>query len=196
MTFNDTSSTLQLLLTRRSGKARDLGNPGPSDAQWRDILQAAIRVPDHGKLNPWRLVDIPAAARAHFADVIERAFRTEKPEAGPMEVEGVRAYALQGPRLVAVISRTDPAHKIPVWEQELSAGALCQNLLLAAHALGFLGNWLSGWPAYNASVLAALGGVQGDKIAGFIYVGSCAKILDERPRPDFDAVVRNYADKV
>ncbi len=192
MTFNDTSSTLQLLLSRRSGKARDLTLPGPSDVQWRDILQAAIRVPDHGKLNPWRLVDIPAPARPAFADAIEDAFRIEKPSASPAEIDGVRAYALQAPRLVAVISHPDPAHKIPVWEQELSVGALCQNLLICAHAQGFLGNWLTGWPAYNPSVLQALGGAAGDKIAGFIYVGSCSKNLDERPRPDFDAVVRRY----
>jgi nitroreductase len=192
MTFNDTSSTLRLLLSRRSGKARDLSGPGPTDTEWHDILSAAIRVPDHGKLAPWRLVDIAQNQRMNFADKIEAAYILEKLDSGAMEITAVRNYAVQAPRLVAVLSCPKKESHIPLWEQHLSAGAVCQNILIAAHALGYLGNWLTGWPSYSAQVLHALGGSSGDQIAGFMYIGSCSKTLEERPRPDFATVVTPY----
>ncbi len=192
MVFNDTSSTLALLLSRRSGKARDLGAPGPSDAEWQALCQAGVRVPDHGKLAPWRLVDIPTAARGDLANVIETAYRAEKPGAAQLEVDAVRAYALQGPRLLAVLFCPKHASSIPVWEQSLSVGAVCQTLMIAAHAQGYCANWLTGWPAYAPAVRAALGGGADDQIAGFIYVGTPTRPLDERPRPVWHDVVKVY----
>ncbi len=192
MIFNDRSSTISLLQTRRSGKPRDMAAPGPDAAQFRTILEIAIRVPDHGKLNPWALVVVPAERRAALADIIEAAYRAENPAAAAHEIEGVRAYALQGERLVIILSTPKTGIKIPVWEQELSAAAVCQNFLIAAHALGFVGSWLTGWPAYSAAVIKAIGGSATDKIAGFMYLGSSVRELEERPRAQLADVVRDF----
>jgi nitroreductase len=189
-TFNDVRSTLTLLHTRRSGKARDMEGPGLSADDLDHVLAAALRVPDHGKLAPWRFVIVPQARREALAAVIETAYRTEKPSSSQTEIDAVRAYALQGPTLIIVLSTPKTESHIPLWEQQLSAGAACQNLLVAAHALGYVGNWLTGWPAYNSSVLAALGGGASDRIAGFIYLGSTSKDLVERPRPVHADVIR------
>jgi nitroreductase len=192
MSFNDISSTLSLLRSRRSGKPRDMSPSGPTDEQFRDILEIAQRVPDHGKLAPWRFVIVPEDRRTRLADVIEAAYRADKPAAPDFEIDGVRAYALQGARLVIILSTPVQPHKIPLWEQELSAGAVCQNFLIATHAHGFVGSWLSGWPAYSASVRQALGGSETDKIAGFMFIGSPTRDMEERPRPNFSDVVRTF----
>jgi nitroreductase len=192
MLFNDRTSVLSLLKSRRSGKPRDMVSPGPTDDQLRDIIAIAARVPDHGKLAPWRFVIIPQHRRAAFADIIQQAYLQEKPEATKIEIDGVRAYALQGERLVVVLSAVKTGIKIPVWEQELSAGAVCHNFLLATHALGFVGSWLTGWPAYSPAVMSALGGTATDKIAGFLYIGSPSRELEERPRPAYADIVSEF----
>jgi nitroreductase len=192
MTFNCRDTTLDLLLTRRSGKARDMIAPGPSADELHLILSAAMRVPDHGKLAPWRFVIVPSAHRAALADVMEAAYRVERPQAARTEIDAIRAYALQGETLLVVLYTPKTESHIPQWEQQLSVGAACQNLLLAAHALGFVGNWLTGWPAYNDTVCAALGGGPNDKVAAYVYLGSPAKELEERPRPDPQVVVRTW----
>jgi nitroreductase len=189
MLFNDRTSILSLLKSRRSGKPRDMVSPGPSDSQLRDIIQIASRVPDHGKLAPWRFVIIPKHRRTVFADIIQQAYLQEKPAATQAELDGARAYALQGERLIVVLSTVKTGIKIPVWEQELSAGAVCQNFLIATHAFGFVGSWLTGWPAYSPAVLSALGGSATDKIAGFLYIGSPSRDLEERPRPAYEEIV-------
>lgn len=187
--LNDRSTPLDLLLTRRSGKARDMIAPGPDADQLTKILRVATRVPDHGKLAPWRFVVVPDAARAGFADVIESAYRAEKPDAGRLELRAMRDFATQAPCLVVVMSRPNPASHIPLWEQQIGAGAACLNLLNAAHALGFVGNWLTGWAAYSPAVREALG-EPGELVAGFMFIGTPAKPLEERPRPALDEVVR------
>ncbi len=190
--FNDTENTLALLLSRRSGKARDMVAPGPDETQLRRILQAAMRVPDHGKLAPWRIVVVGQDRRAALADVIEAAYRAEKPQAGQTEIAAIRAYALDAPTLVVVLSTPKLTSHIPLWEQQLSVGALIQTMLIAAHSLGFVGNWLTGWPSYAPAVRAALGGTQSDAIAGFIFLGTANKALDERTRPDPAQVISYY----
>lgn len=190
--FNDLSSTAALLATRRSGKPRDMVAPGPDEAQLRQILDAAMRVPDHGKLNPWRFVIIPADRRTAFADLLQQAYRGEKPDAGRLELESMVQFAEQAPTMVAVLSAPVQNSKIPVWEQELSAGAACMTMLIAAHALGFVGSWLTGWPTYNAAVRDALGGGGHDRIAGFIFMGSPSRALEERPRPAHEAIVSTW----
>ena len=187
--FNDRSTPLDLLLTRRSGKARDMVAPGPDSDQLTTILRVAARVPDHGKLAPWRFVVVPDTARAELAELIESAYRAEKPEAGRLELQAMRDFATQAPRLVVVMSRPNPASHIPTWEQQLSAGAACLNLLHAAHAQGFVASWLTGWAAYSPAVRDALG-EPGELVAGFMFIGSPAKALEERPRPALDEVVR------
>lgn len=190
--FNDLSSTAALLATRRSAKARNMVEPGPDAAQLRTILEAAIRVPDHGKLGPWRFVIIEADRRDAFAALLQSALRAETPDPKPVDVEAMEQFAHQAPVLVAVISSPVDHPKIPAWEQELSAGAACMNLLIATHAAGFTGCWLTGWPSYNAQVLESLGGKPGDRIAGFLFLGTSERPLEERPRPAYEAVVSTW----
>lgn len=185
--FNDTSSTAALLESRRSGKPRDMVAPGPDDAQLRRILAAAIRVPDHGKLAPWRFVVIGEDQRDAFAELLHRAFREERGRSLTVEPKAIDEFARQGPTLIVALSVPDPAAPIPVWEQELSVGAACMNLLIAASAEGFVGSWLTGWAAYSETVRAAF--APAGRIAGFLYLGTAGRELQERPRPDYEAVV-------
>lgn len=191
MTFNDRTTPATLLATRRSGKPRDMTAPGPDAAQLRAILETAIRTPDHGKLAPWRFVVVDEDQRADFAALLECAYLEERPAAGRLEREANAQFAQQAPALVVVLSQPAHASHIPIWEQELSAGAACMNLLAATHAWGFVGGWLTGWAAYSPIVRDAFAGPDA-RIAGFVFIGSPARALDERPRPDFDAVVSRW----
>lgn len=189
--FNDTTSAASLLATRRSGKARDMVEPGPDPAQQRAILATAMRVPDHGKLAPWRFVTIAGDQRAALSAALEAAYVADTPDAGRLEREAARSFAVQAPWLVVVLSHPSPGSHIPLWEQQLSAGAATMQLCNAAHAQGFVANWLTGWATYSPAVNALLA-VPGETVAGFVFIGSPGKPLDERPRPDFDAVVREW----
>ncbi|QMW21543.1 nitroreductase family protein [Sandaracinobacteroides saxicola] len=183
MTFNDATTPLRLLATRRSGKARDLAAPGPDPAQLETIFTAASRVPDHGKLAPWRFVTI--TDRAALADLITPA------NAGRAEREAMHAFAHQAPTLVVMLFRPNSARAIPEWEQMLSAGAAAQNLILATHALGFAANWLTGPAAYVQAVAETLGQA-GDRVVGFFFLGTPTKALEERPRPALADIVRRW----
>lgn len=189
--FNDLSSPLALLQTRRSGKPRDLIAPGPDDAQLRQILEVALRTPDHGKLAPWRFVIVPQDKREKLAALLEAAYRAEKPEAGRLEIEAMHQFAHQAPTLVVALSKPVAGSKIPVWEQELSAGAAIMNLLHAAHALGFAGGWLTGWPSFNDDVRDAFGSAD-ERLAGFVFIGTPSRALEERPRPDYNDIVSTW----
>jgi nitroreductase len=189
--FNDLSSPAALMATRRSGKPRDMAAPGPTAEQWDRILSAAIRVPDHGKLAPWRFVVVPDDRREAFAALLERAYRAERPDPGKVELEAIRQFAAQAPALVVALSAPAHASHIPIWEQELSAGAACMNLLVAAHAEGLVGGWLTGWAAYSDMVRDAFGKA-GERIAGFIFIGTPARELEERPRPERDTVISEW----
>jgi len=189
--FNDLSSPKSLLATRRSGKPRDMVAPGPGESELREILQAAIRVPDHGKLAPWRFVIVGQDRREAFAALLDRAYRETRSEPGRLELEANRQFAHQAPTLVVALSKPAHASQIPIWEQELSAGAACMNLVSAATAAGYVAGWLTGWAAYSAIVRDAFG--EGDeKIAGFVFIGSPSRPLEERPRPDYDEVVTRW----
>ena len=186
--FNDASTPLSLLRTRRSGKPRDLIAPGPDAGQLQQILEIALRTPDHGKLAPWRFVIVPLDQRGRLADLLVSAYRREKPDAGRLELEAMHQFAHQAPTLVVALSAPVPGSKIPAWEQELSSGAAIMNLLLASHALGYAAGWLTGWPAYNEDVRAAFAPA-GERIAGFIFIGTPGKPQEERPRPVYDEIV-------
>ena len=186
--FNDATTPLSLLRTRRSGKPRDLIAPGPDADQLRAILEIALRTPDHGKLAPWRFVIVPDDKREGFAVLLESAYRREKPDAGRLEIESMRQFALQAPTLVVALSAPVEGSKIPAWEQQLSAGAAIMNLLHASHALGFAAGWLTGWPAYNEDVRQAFA-VGEERLAGFIFIGTPGRPQEERPRPDYDKIV-------
>ena len=189
--LNDTTTPLALLHTRRSGKPRDMVAPGPDAEQLRTILEAAMRVPDHGKLAPWRFVTIDRDQRARLADLLRTALQNERLGATPGEIDAAVQFAHQAPTLIVILSSPHPGHKIPEWEQQLSVGAACMAMLLAAHAVGFVGSWLTGWAAYSATVTAAFGEPH-EKIAGFLFFGTPARTLDERPRPDYASVVSNW----
>ncbi|WEK44845.1 MAG: nitroreductase [Candidatus Sphingomonas colombiensis] len=189
--FNDRSTPLSLLATRRSGKPRDLAGPGPSTAQLEEMCALAARTPDHGKLAPWRFVIVGAERRAALAQVIVDAYRAERPEAKRIEIEALEQFAAQAPALIVVLSSPRVDSKIPLWEQELSAGAACMNLLHAAHAMGFAGGWLTGWAAFSDSVRDAFGAAP-ERIAGFVFIGTPGKPLEERPRPEAAAVISHW----
>lgn len=192
MPFNDLSSPISLIETRRSGKPRDMVAPGPDAKELDRILAAAMRVPDHGKIAPWRFIVVDADKRRALADLITRAYLAEKPDAGRLELESLEQFATQAPALVVVLSTPVEGSKIPLWEQELSAGAACTTMLHAAHALGFVGSWLTGWPAFSDTVRDAFGSA-GDRIAGFLFFGSPGRALEERPRPEFAAIASHWS---
>lgn len=185
--FNDLSSLTAYLGSRRSGKPRDLAAPGPSMDQLREMVRIATRTPDHGKLAPWRFVVVPDAQRDAFANLLEQSYRAEKPDAGRLEIEAMHQFAQQAPALIVVLSSPKAQSKIPLWEQELSAGAATMNLLHAVHAMGFAGGWLTGWATYNDQVRAAFGS-EDEKVAGFVFIGTPSRDLEERPRPELDDV--------
>ena len=188
--LNDRSSALSLLETRRSGRPREMTAPGPSEAELARILTIAARTPDHGKLAPWRFVVVEPGQRQALADVLTRALAEEDPEALPAHHAKALEFAHQAPVLVVLVSAPVQGHKIPVWEQEMSCGAAGMNLLLATHALGYAGGWITGWQAYSPAVTAALC-EPGERIAGFLFLGTPGE-LEERPRPALEAVVRRW----
>lgn len=189
--FNAPSpSTIDLLLTRRSGSAKAMKGPGPDRKQLADILQAGARAPDHGKLFPWRFIVFEGDGRKRAGDVLAAAAKADGER--DKQIEEERERFLRAPLVIGVISVARELHKIPVWEQELSAGAVCQNILIAATALGFVGNWLTEWYAFHPEAKAGLGLKPGERVAGFIYIGQAKDELEERPRPEMDAIVTRF----
>jgi nitroreductase len=189
--FNHPSpSTLDLLLTRRSGSAKAMTGPGPSKTQLADILQAGARAPDHGKLFPWRFIVFEGKGRERAGDILAEVMEAEGER--DKQVEEERGRFARAPVVIGVISHAREQHKIPVWEQELSAGAVCQNILIAATSLGFAANWLTEWYAFHPVVKEKLGLKPGERVAGFIYIGQAKDPLEERPRPEMDKIVTRF----
>jgi nitroreductase len=182
MTLNDNSSALALLETRRSGKPRDLGPPGPTAEELARILTIAMRAPDHGKIAPWRFVIVGKDQRRQLADLVAKALPEHDPEATPAHYAKALEFCHQAPVMILLISSPIEGHKIPVWEQQLSCGAVGMNLLQAAHALGYVGGWITGWQAYSPRITRAFC-KEGERIAGFIFLGTPRTPLEERPRP-------------
>lgn len=189
--FNDLSDLNAYLATRRSGRPRDMIAPGPSADQLRDIVAKASRTPDHGKLAPWRVVHIGADQRDAFAAALRAAYLAEKPEAGRLELETMDGFARQAPEILVVLHSPRASSKIPEWEQQLSAGAFVMNLLHAAHSLGFVGGWITGWPAYCDRV-RDLFGAPPERIAGFVFIGTPGAALEERSRPELETVLSGW----
>ncbi|MEN3971063.1 nitroreductase [Sphingomicrobium sp. XHP0235] len=187
--MNDTSTLLSHLNSRRSGRPRDMVAPGPDDRQLRKILSLAARSPDHGALVPYRFVIIED--REALADLFEQACMADDPDCEPHKRAKFRDKAGWAPTLLALVASPLEGHKIPVWEQELTVGAVGMNLLHAAHAHGFVGSWITGAQSYAPSVVASLlrGG---ERIAGFFYLGSPARELEERARPQLDEIISTW----
>ena len=189
--LNDRSSLLSLLKTRRSAKPRAMTGPGPTAQELEQMLALAARVPDHGKLHPWRFVVVEDEDRDAFAALLRQALSEEDPCATIAHHNKEDEFAHYAGTLVVLVSAAIEGHKIPVWEQQLSCGAAGMNLLLAAHALGYVAGWVTGWRAYSPRVTNAFCG-PGERIAGFIFIGQSAVELEERPRPVLSDVVRRW----
>jgi nitroreductase len=185
-------SCLDLLLSRRSGSAKSMTGPGPSPEQLRQILACGARVPDHGKLAPWRFIVFEGDARARMGNLLADAVSTTEPEANPERLTLERNRFLRAPVVIGVVSHVREGIPIPEWEQILSSGACCMSIALAAHALGFVANWITEWCAFHPMVLERLGLKAGERIAGFIYIGKPAAPLQERARPDLDSLVTRF----
>lgn len=183
---------LDLLLSRRSGSAKAMTGPGPSPRQLQTILTAAARVPDHGKLFPWRFILFAGEARRRMGDLLAECLLESEPQATAERLDQEHHRFLRAPVVVGVVSRVREAIPIPEWEQILSAGAACQTMLIASHALGFVANWITEWCAYHPRVKERLGLRPGERIAGFIYIGTAAAPLEERVRPDMSKIVAHF----
>ena len=178
------NTVLETLLTRRSVVAKDMVAPGPTDEQIDQILSAGHRVPDHGKIGPWRFILFKDEARTEFGQILGRIAAEKNPEASDALLEYEQNRFNRAPLVIAVIASPNVEHKVPVWEQHLAAGAVCQNMLLAATGLGFASQWLTEWYAYDEDVKQELELNENEAIAGFIYIGSAEQKPKERVRPD------------
>jgi len=189
--LNDRSSILSLLETRRSGKPRELVGPGPTPAELARMLAIAARTPDHGTLTPWRFVTVADGQRDAFEALLQQALSESEPDAVDAKRQKEHDFAHYQGALVVLVAAPVADHKIPLWEQELSCGAAGMNLLLAAQAMGFVAGWVTGWRAYSERVLRAFCD-PGERIAGFIFIGHASRELEDRERPDPNAVVKAW----
>ena len=185
----DARNTIAL---RRSASKRGLIAPGPTKAQLNDLLTVATRVPDHRRLAPWRYLVFSGDARDAFNQRAVDIQRQEDPDATDTMLADTAGYFTRAPVVIAVISSPDVTHKTPVWEQELSVGALCFNLLLTANASGWAGCWLTEWIAFSTGINALLGLTEHERIAGFIYLGTAKESPQERMRPDSAAKIEYW----
>ena len=183
--------TFDLLLSRRSGSAKAMTGPGPSAEQLRRILSAGVRVPDHGKLTPWRFIVFEGEGRARMGDILAEAIAGER-DIGPERIEQERGRFMRAPVVIGVVSRVREQIPIPMWEQELSAGAVCMSIVISAHAMGFVANWITEWCAYHPKVLERIGLKPGERIAGYIYIGQSSAILEDRPRPAIESITTRF----
>jgi nitroreductase len=176
-------ATIDLMLSRRSVSPKEMQGDGPNPEQIDTILRAAHRVPDHGKLGPWRFVVFTGDARSDFGRRLGEIYQADFPAVTADLKTAQEQLFLRAPVIIAAISTAGPHVKIPEWEQVLSAGAACQNMLLASHALGFKACWLTEWYAYHPQVKALLGLEAQHNIAGFIYIGNYPGTPEDRVRP-------------
>src|SRR3569623_1877673 len=174
---------LELLKARRSVKPIEMTGPGPDARELETLLPIASRVPDHGKLTPWRFIVFEGDARARAGDVIAQVFAKKNPSAPAADIEVEKRRLMDAPLVIAVVSFTKPHPKVPAWEQELSAGASAMNIVTAATALGYGACWLTGWFAFDRDVLDALGLKPDEKLAGFVHIGTASTPTEDRPRP-------------
>ena len=184
---------LQLLKTRRSVKPMELGGPGPTPAELDTLLTIAARVPDHGKLAPWRFIVFEGEQRLAAGEKIAAIFRERHADATADQIDFERKRLARAPLVVAVVSRAGPHAKIPEWEQQLSAGAASMSLVIAAHAMGYAASWITEWYAYDRAVLDALGLAANERMAGFVHIGRPAKPPEERDRPKLGDIVSRYS---
>ncbi|TCL73667.1 nitroreductase [Rhizobium sp. BK251] len=180
---------LDYLTVRRSIPAFQMCEPGPSRAEIEEILRLASRVPDHGKLAPWRFIVYRGDERVRIGEELLKMALQAKPDLSEEMIQVERTRFTRAPVVVAVVSKSGPHFKIPEWEQQMSAGALCLNLLMSANAHGYVSNWLTEWYSYDERAYPLLGIAPGERPAGFIHIGSTTFPAVERPRPELSETV-------
>jgi nitroreductase len=180
---------IEFLKTRRSMPAFQMKEPGPSKEEIEEILTLATRVPDHGKLAPWRFIVITGEARKRITMQLAAIAKADKPDLSDEMIQVEESRFTRAPVVVAVVSKAGPHMKIPEWEQIMSAGAVCLNMVIAANALGYVSNWLTEWMAFDERAHHILGVEPGEKVAGFIHIGSTDFPVVERPRPALSDIV-------
>jgi nitroreductase len=186
------TDAISLLTTRRSVKPRDMSGAGPTPAELDTILTIGARVPDHGKLAPWRFILFEGDARARAGDLIAKVFAANNPSASAADLDVERTRLSQAPLVIGLVSSPKPHPKVPLWEQELSAGASALNIVTAATALGYGANWLTGWFSYDRAVLDGLGLAPHEKLAGLIHIGKTDGPVEDRPRPALADIVTRF----
>jgi nitroreductase len=186
------NDTLHLLETRRSVAPVALSGPGPTQAELQTLLRIGVRVPDHGKLTPWRFIVFQGEARERAGDIVAAAFAKREPDAEATRIAAERKRMTMAPLIIGVVSRAAPHVKIPEWEQTLSAGAVCMNILIAAKAMGYCGAWLTNWFSYDRDVLSQFGVAENERMAGFIHLGHAETIPEDRPRPALENIVTYF----
>ena len=184
--------TFDLLKTRRSVPPPGLGEPGPDDAELERILTLAARVPDHGKLVPWRFILFRGEGRVRAGEAIARVFAAANPDAEADRLAIERRRFTHAPVVVGIVSRAAPHVKIPEWEQVLSAGAVAMNLVVAANALGYATSWLTEWYAYDPLAREALGLADHERVAGFVHIGRPTTRMEDRVRPVLADIVTSF----
>ena len=185
-------AALALLQQRRSVPARQLGEPAPDEATLHALLEAAIRVPDHGKLVPFRLIRLQGKAKLQFGERLTAIGIRNNPEMVGAKLEKERRRYTFAPLVIAVIARTDADSKVPEIEQKLCAGNVAYNLLLGAHALGYGAQWLTGWAAYDTEVATLLGLAAREQVVGFIHIGTPQIEIPDRDRPALADVIDSW----
>lgn len=183
---------IELLKTRRSVKPREMTGPGPSPAELETILTIGARVPDHGKLKPWRFIVFEGDARQRAGEVIARVFARKNPGAAASDIDVERKRLTDAPLVIGLVSFTKPHPKVPAFEQELSAGASAMNIVTAATALGYGACWLTQWFSFDRDVLDGLGLKPDEKLAGLIHIGTPTKPSEDRPRPVLSEIVTRF----
>ena len=184
MNLNDSSSLLAFLKSRKSASVKAMGGDGPNPAQLVEILSIAVRVPDHGKLTPWRFVIFEGIARTQVGALFAKRWAELNPSHGDDTLLFHAGLFMRAPLVIAVVSTAAKHLKIPVWEQQMSAAAVCFNMEMAVLALGFDVQWQSDWVAYDEGAKASMGVRANENIAGLIYIGKSTVPLEDRPRPD------------
>jgi nitroreductase len=183
---------IELLKNRRSMKPREMTGPGPSPTELETILTIGARVPDHGKLVPWRFIVFEGEARIRAGEIIAGVFAKKNPQAADAEIEVEKKRLTDAPLVIGVVSFTRAHPKVPAWEQELSAGASAMNIVTAATALGFGACWLTGWFAFDRDVLDGFGLKADEKLVGLIHIGSVTRPSEDRPRPALSDIVTRF----
>lgn len=193
MTTHQTSQLHEFLKIRRSVLARNMTEPGPTASQIHDLIEIAARVPDHGKLAPWRFIVFEDDARQIAGQGIADIHQENTPDATDDDLQLERNRLMRAPLVIGVVASPKDHPKIPDWEQHLSAGAACQNLLTAAQSMGFAAQWLTEWIAYDSKVAALLGLTEKEKMAGFVYIGTAIEPPKERARPELTDILSYWS---